>query len=94
MRAEYASVPWLAPIAELMPRVLAVDFTQAVIGRDWMIQSFLPGTPAPDKGRNQRRGGTCGPRLPPRSDGTSVIMIRASGLPECCALAGCAMVGP
>lgn len=27
MRAEYASVPWLAPIADLMPRVLAVDFT-------------------------------------------------------------------
>ncbi|KMO96067.1 phosphotransferase family protein [Streptomyces roseus] len=48
MRAEYASVPWLAPIADLMPRVLAADFTQAVIGRDWMIQSFLPGTPAPE----------------------------------------------
>ncbi|MEU6212763.1 aminoglycoside phosphotransferase family protein [Streptomyces sp. NPDC047023] len=47
MRAEYASAPWLAPIAELMPRVLAADFTQSVIGRDWMIQSFLPGTPAP-----------------------------------------------
>ncbi|MFE6911905.1 phosphotransferase family protein [Streptomyces erythrochromogenes] len=48
MRAEYASVPWLAPIADLMPRVLAADFTQSVIGRDWMIQSFLPGTPAPE----------------------------------------------
>ncbi|MBP0932439.1 hypothetical protein ACFWNE_10520 [Streptomyces goshikiensis] len=24
------------------------DFTQAVIGRHWMIQSFLPGTPAPE----------------------------------------------
>ncbi|MFE5492995.1 phosphotransferase family protein [Streptomyces virginiae] len=48
MRAEYASVPWLAPIADLMPHVLAADFTQSVIGRDWMIQSFLPGTPAPD----------------------------------------------
>ncbi|MGW8779498.1 phosphotransferase family protein [Streptomyces sp. NPDC055796] len=48
MRAEYASVPWLAPIADLMPRVLAVDFTQAVIGRDWMIQSFLPGATAPE----------------------------------------------
>ncbi|WP_042804694.1 aminoglycoside phosphotransferase family protein [Streptomyces sp. C] len=48
MRAEYASVPWLAPIADLMPHVLAADFTQAVIGRDWMIQSFLPGTPAPE----------------------------------------------
>ncbi|MFI6423379.1 phosphotransferase family protein [Streptomyces sp. NPDC050842] len=48
MGAEYVSVPWLAPLADLMPRVLAVDFTQAVIGRDWMIQSFLPGTPAPE----------------------------------------------
>lgn len=48
MRSEYASVPWLAPVADLMPRVLAVDFTQSVIGRDWMIQSFLPGTPAPE----------------------------------------------
>ncbi|MER5781238.1 aminoglycoside phosphotransferase family protein [Streptomyces mobaraensis] len=48
MRSEYASVPWLAPIAGLMPRVLAVDFTQTVIGRDWMIQSFLPGSPAPE----------------------------------------------
>ncbi|MFC9817827.1 phosphotransferase family protein [Streptomyces virginiae] len=48
MRAEYASVPWLAPIADLMPHVLAADFTQSVIGRDWMIQSFLPGTPTPE----------------------------------------------
>ncbi|KOU62695.1 phosphotransferase family protein [Streptomyces sp. IGB124] len=48
MRAEYVSVPWLAPIADLMPHVLAADFTQSVIGRDWMIQSFLPGTPAPE----------------------------------------------
>ncbi|MFD9270717.1 hypothetical protein ACFWB1_21840 [Streptomyces goshikiensis] len=39
---------WLAPISDLMPRVLAADFTQAVISRDWMIQSFLPGTPPPE----------------------------------------------
>ncbi|MET9694338.1 phosphotransferase [Streptomyces sp. NPDC006514] len=49
MRNEYASVPWLAPIAGLMPKVLAADFTGTVIGRDWMIQSFLPGTPSPQK---------------------------------------------
>lgn len=48
VRAEYASVPWLAPIADLMPRVLAADFTHSVIGRDWMFQSLLPGTPAPE----------------------------------------------
>ncbi|MFB7174544.1 phosphotransferase family protein [Streptomyces sp. NPDC056254] len=47
MRAEYASVPWLAPISDLMPHVLAADFTQAFIGRDWMIQSLLPGVPVP-----------------------------------------------
>ncbi|MCX4808602.1 hypothetical protein OG594_44705 [Streptomyces sp. NBC_01214] len=34
MRNEYASVPWLAPIADLMPKVLAADFTGTVIGRD------------------------------------------------------------
>ncbi|WP_338120288.1 phosphotransferase family protein [Streptomyces erythrochromogenes] len=49
MRNECASVPWLAPIADLMPRVLTADFTGSVIGRDWMLQSFLPGTPAPQK---------------------------------------------
>ncbi|MGW6706119.1 phosphotransferase family protein [Streptomyces sp. NPDC054956] len=48
MRNEYASVPWLAPIAPLMPRVLAADWSHEVIGRDWMMQSFLPGTAAPD----------------------------------------------
>lgn len=49
MRNEYASVPWLAPIADLMPKILAADFTGTVLDRDWMIQSFLPGTPAPQK---------------------------------------------
>jgi aminoglycoside phosphotransferase (APT) family kinase protein len=46
MRNEYATVPWLAPIAPLMPQVLAADWSQEVIGRDWMIQSFLDGAPA------------------------------------------------
>ncbi|GAA2650823.1 hypothetical protein GCM10010425_74500 [Streptomyces spororaveus] len=49
MRNEYASVPWLAPIAALMPKVLASDFTGTVLDRDWMIQSFLPGSPAPQR---------------------------------------------
>lgn len=48
MRNEYASVPWLAPIAPLMPRVLGADWSHETIGRDWMIQSILPGTPAPE----------------------------------------------
>ncbi|MFC8011002.1 phosphotransferase family protein [Streptomyces cinereoruber] len=34
MRAEYASVPWLAPIADLMPHVLAADFTNQAGVRD------------------------------------------------------------
>jgi aminoglycoside phosphotransferase (APT) family kinase protein len=46
MRNEHASIPYLAPIAALMPRTLAVDFTHAVIGRDYMFQTLLPGVPA------------------------------------------------
>ncbi|CAM5407387.1 hypothetical protein GCM10010329_86050 [Streptomyces spiroverticillatus] len=48
MRNEYATVPWLAVIAPLMPQVLAVDWSHDVIGRDWMIQSHLDGVPAPE----------------------------------------------
>ncbi|MFJ4057527.1 phosphotransferase family protein [Streptomyces albogriseolus] len=48
MRNEHASVPWLAPIAHLMPQVIAVDWTGQVIGRDWMIQTHLAGVPAPE----------------------------------------------
>jgi aminoglycoside phosphotransferase (APT) family kinase protein len=48
MRNEYATVPFLAPIMELMPRTLAVDFTHVVIGRDYLFQTLLPGVPAPD----------------------------------------------
>lgn len=48
MRNEHASVPYLAPIAPLMPRTLAIDFTHEVIGRDYMFQTMLDGVPAPD----------------------------------------------
>ncbi|GAA0924487.1 hypothetical protein GCM10009549_45110 [Streptomyces thermoalcalitolerans] len=48
MRNEHASQPWLAPIAHLMPQVIAVDWTGQVIGRDWMIQTYLDGVPAPE----------------------------------------------
>ncbi|MET9313528.1 aminoglycoside phosphotransferase family protein [Kribbella sp. NPDC003505] len=59
MRNEYASVPWLAGIATLMPRVLAVDWSHEVVDRDWMIQSCLPGVPAPKQlGRYPRAGRT------------------------------------
>ncbi|MGW0732450.1 phosphotransferase family protein [Streptomyces sp. NPDC002851] len=49
MRNEYASVPYLAAIAPLMPRVIAADRSHQVIGRDWMVQSFLDGIPAPER---------------------------------------------
>jgi aminoglycoside phosphotransferase (APT) family kinase protein len=48
MRNEYATIPYLAPIAEFIPRTLAVDFTQQIIGRDYLFQTLLPGVPAPD----------------------------------------------
>jgi aminoglycoside phosphotransferase (APT) family kinase protein len=49
MRNEYASLPYLAVIAPLMPQVIAVDWSHEVIGRDWMILSLLDGVPAPDR---------------------------------------------
>ncbi|MFC4562991.1 phosphotransferase family protein [Nocardiopsis mangrovi] len=48
MRNEYASLPWLAVIAPLMPRVLAADWSHEVIARDWMVQTHLDGVPAPE----------------------------------------------
>jgi aminoglycoside phosphotransferase (APT) family kinase protein len=49
MRNEYASVPWLAVIAPLMPRVIAADWSHEVIGRDYMVQGLLDGVPVPDR---------------------------------------------
>ncbi|WP_093772942.1 phosphotransferase family protein [Streptomyces sp. yr375] len=49
MRNEFASLPYLAVIAPLMPRVIAADWSQEVIGRDWMVQSLLDGVPAPER---------------------------------------------
>ncbi|MDX3078586.1 aminoglycoside phosphotransferase family protein [Streptomyces sp. MI02-7b] len=46
MRNEYASVPWLSVIGPLMPRVIAADWSHEVIGRDWMVQTLLDGSPA------------------------------------------------
>lgn len=48
MHNEHASVPYLAPVAVLTPRTLAIDFTQDVIGRDYLFQTMLDGVPAPD----------------------------------------------
>lgn len=46
MRNEYAAAPYFAPIAALLPRTLAVDFTHGLIGRDYMFQSIVPGVSA------------------------------------------------
>ncbi|MYY04546.1 MULTISPECIES: aminoglycoside phosphotransferase family protein [unclassified Streptomyces] len=49
MRNEHATIPYLAPIAGLLPRTLAIDFTHQVIGRDYLFQTFLAGVPAGEK---------------------------------------------
>lgn len=59
MRNEYAAMPWLAVIAPLMPRLLAVDWSHAIVDRDWMIQTCLTGLPAPEHlGHYPRSGRT------------------------------------
>ncbi|SDH08179.1 phosphotransferase family protein [Nonomuraea jiangxiensis] len=55
MRNEYATVPHLAVIAPLMPRVLAADWSHDLIGRDYLVQTLLDGVPAPDGLRNYPR---------------------------------------
>ncbi|MFE7958636.1 phosphotransferase family protein [Streptomyces sp. NPDC057413] len=49
MRNEYVTVPYLSPIASLVPRVLFADWSQDVIGRDWIVQSHMTGVPAPER---------------------------------------------
>ncbi len=49
LRSEYAATAWLVGLGPLVPRVLGADFTHQVIGRDYLVQSLLPGIPAPDK---------------------------------------------
>jgi aminoglycoside phosphotransferase (APT) family kinase protein len=48
MRSEYASVPFLAPIASMVPRTLTADFTHEIIGRDYLFQTMLDGVPGPE----------------------------------------------
>jgi aminoglycoside phosphotransferase (APT) family kinase protein len=49
LRSEYAATAWLVGLGTLVPQLLGADFTHQVIGRDYMVQTFLPGVPAPDK---------------------------------------------
>ncbi|MYW02784.1 aminoglycoside phosphotransferase family protein [Streptomyces sp. SID3343] len=48
MRNEHASLPYLAPIAPLLPRLLGIDFTHRIVGRDYLFQTLLDGVPARD----------------------------------------------
>lgn len=48
MRTEHAVCPFLAPIAHLVPRILFADFTRQVLPRDFLVQTVLPGMPAPE----------------------------------------------
>jgi aminoglycoside phosphotransferase (APT) family kinase protein len=48
MRNEHLAAPYFAPIAPLLPRTLAADFTHQVIGRDHVFQAVLDGRPAPE----------------------------------------------
>ena len=43
MRSEHTMQPYFAPIAALMPKTLLIDFTQQLIDRDYMFQSFIEG---------------------------------------------------
>ncbi|NMI55840.1 MULTISPECIES: phosphotransferase family protein [unclassified Streptomyces] len=55
MRNEYASMPYLADLAPLMPRLITVDFTHEIIGRDYMVQTLLDGIPATEHLRTYPR---------------------------------------
>jgi aminoglycoside phosphotransferase (APT) family kinase protein len=48
MRNEHATAAYLAGLGPLLPRTLAVDFTHQLITRDYLFQTLLGGTPAPD----------------------------------------------
>lgn len=46
LRNEVAGIPLLSVVAELMPATLVADFSHTIIPRDYVVQSWLPGTPA------------------------------------------------
>jgi aminoglycoside phosphotransferase (APT) family kinase protein len=48
MRNEHATLPYLAGLGELLPRILAGDFTHQLIGRDYLFQTLVDGVAAPD----------------------------------------------
>jgi aminoglycoside phosphotransferase (APT) family kinase protein len=55
LRNEYAAAPYLAPIADVLPRPLFADFTHQLLPRDYLFQSLLRGLPAPEGMRRYPR---------------------------------------
>lgn len=47
LRSEYAAAAYLVGLGDLVPKVLAADFTQELIERDYLIETLVPGLPAP-----------------------------------------------
>ncbi|MBN9392015.1 MAG: aminoglycoside phosphotransferase family protein [Chloroflexi bacterium] len=43
MRNEYATLPFFAPIAPLLPKIILADFTHQLIDRDYLFQSYIEG---------------------------------------------------
>ena len=43
MRREHTTLPYFASIAPFMPQTLLADFTHQIIGRDYVVQTFLEG---------------------------------------------------
>jgi aminoglycoside phosphotransferase (APT) family kinase protein len=53
MRNEHAALPFFAPIAAMMPRTLFADWTRDIAGRDYLVQTVLPGECVSDGALNR-----------------------------------------
>jgi aminoglycoside phosphotransferase (APT) family kinase protein len=49
LRSEYVATPYLMRLAPLVPLLIGADFTHELIDRDYLVQSCLPGVPAPER---------------------------------------------
>lgn len=56
LRREFFVQPFLAPVGHLLPSVVMVDFTQQLIARDYMFQSYIDGELWRDVHRNLLHG--------------------------------------
>jgi aminoglycoside phosphotransferase (APT) family kinase protein len=48
LRQEYHMQPFFAPVASLLPQTLIADFTHQLLNRDYLFQTYIPGTPWSD----------------------------------------------